>query len=226
MSKKAGGKKSSKQVDEELESLKEMANKGKLRIEALERELCLLVFYSFLFSYSDLFLKVEQKEQARSAMKDKDKLQDDIAQYSEAFQEETADRHDIISNMTRQYKEMQDYLISKNKELEKKIEKLQDETGMLFCVSWIVYFGDNFAYGVAFLHVGFERTIKEKDDAIAEKERTVLELDRKMEDLAEQFRQMLQSALDKMTEKLKAGGEWEAGLLPDPEQLKRFGVEV
>lgn len=47
-----------------------------------------------------------------------------------------------------------------------------------------------------------------------------------MEDLAEQFRSMLQSTLDKMTEKLKAGGEWEMGLLPDPEKLKRFGVEV
>jgi hypothetical protein len=36
----------------------------------------------------------------------------------------------------------------------------------------------------------------------------------------------LQSTLDKATEKLKAGGDWEVGLFPDPEKLKRFGVEV
>ncbi|KAH7817298.1 uncharacterized protein MONOS_11531 [Monocercomonoides exilis] len=188
MSKKGGSKKGKQQVDEELEQLKDLALKGKLRIEALEREL------------------FEQKEQARTAMKKKDTLQDKVLDFAEEYNQEKADRHDIVSNMERQYKEMQDYLIQKNKELEQKIEKLQDET--------------------AFLHLGYERTIKEKDDAIAEKERTILDLDRKMEDLAEQFRQMLQSTLDKMTEKLKAGGEWEVGLLPDPDKLKQFGVDV
>lgn len=52
MSKKAGGKKKSKQVDEELEGLKDMANKGKLRIEALQRELCLIFFTFYLLYYS------------------------------------------------------------------------------------------------------------------------------------------------------------------------------
>lgn len=65
-------------------------------------------------------------------MRTKDSLQDKIAEHTETFQEEKADRADIIQNMTRQYKEMQDYLVSKNKELEKKIEKLQDETGLLY----------------------------------------------------------------------------------------------
>jgi hypothetical protein len=47
MSKKGGGaKKKSKQVDEELEGLKEAALKGRLRVEALERELCLLTSVS------------------------------------------------------------------------------------------------------------------------------------------------------------------------------------
>ncbi|KAA6358864.1 MAG: hypothetical protein EZS28_045608, partial [Streblomastix strix] len=68
--------------------------------------------------------------------------------------------------------------------------------------------------------------VKEKDETIADKERTIIELDRKMEELAEQFREMLQSTLDKMTEKLKEGGEWEDGLLPDVERLKAFGVDV
>lgn len=78
-------------------------------------------------------------------MRTKDSLQDKIAEHTETFQEEKADRADIIQNMTRQYKEMQDYLVSKNKELEKKIEKLQDETG-LFHLKIINFFIINFFY--------------------------------------------------------------------------------
>ena len=66
--------------------------------------------------------------------------------------------------------------------------------------------------------------MKEKDDIIAEKEKTVLELDRRMGELADQFKSMLQKTLEKMTEKLRAGGEWEIGLLPDEEQLKQFVI--
>ena len=54
MSKKAGGKGKSKQVDEELEELKDTAKKGTLRIEALERELCMLFFCILLFFFSSL----------------------------------------------------------------------------------------------------------------------------------------------------------------------------
>ena len=137
MSKKGGGKGKSKAVDEELEQLKDTAKKGTLRIAALERELCLSYtllpfFLSFLISSL-----VEQKELARQAMKDKDKLQEEIAQHTEEFQEEKADRADIVQNMTRQYKETESYLISKNKELEQQIAKMTDQQGSSFLVSII-----------------------------------------------------------------------------------------
>ena len=84
-------------------------------------------YYSKLSSFSSL---VEQKELARKAMREKDSFQDAIALHTETFQEEKADRADIVQNMTRQFHEMQEYLISKNKELEQKIAKQQDEIGM------------------------------------------------------------------------------------------------
>jgi hypothetical protein len=64
-------------------------------------------------------------------MRDKDGLQEQVVGFSESFHQEKADRYDIVANMTRQYKDMQDYHIQKNAELDKKIEKLQDETGSL-----------------------------------------------------------------------------------------------
>ncbi|KAK2955992.1 hypothetical protein BLNAU_8968 [Blattamonas nauphoetae] len=185
---KDGKKKKSAQVDEELEGLKDLDKKGGMRIQALEKEI------------------YEQKEQMRLAMKQREELQMKVIEETESFHDEKADRRDVMSNMIRQYREMQDYLVQKNTDLEKKIEGIQDE--------------------MAYLHLNYERSIKEKDDSIAEKERTIIELDHKMEDLAEEFRSMLQTTLDKMTDKLKAGGEWEVGLLPDTEKLKQFGVEL
>ena len=152
-------------------------------------------------------------------MKDKDRLQDTIAQHTEEFQEEKADRADIVQNMTRQYKDSQTFLIEKNKELENQIEKMTDQQGSKFLTFTFILISF-----LASLHLSYEKTMKEKDDIIAQKEKDIGELDRKMEDLADKFRSMLQTTLDKMSQKLKDGGEWEVGLLPDQEKLKQFGM--
>jgi hypothetical protein len=40
------------------------------------------------------------------------------------------------------------------------------------------------------------------------------------------FKYLLKQTLDKMTEKLKQGGEWESSLLPDPEVYLFFIVII
>ncbi|KAA6316787.1 MAG: hypothetical protein EZS28_055204, partial [Streblomastix strix] len=106
MSKKPtdGKKKKKKVVDPELEGLKDLDKKGKQRILALEKEL------------------FQEKENTRLAMKKKNEFHSKVLDFSEQFNQEKADRFDVMQNMTRQYKEMQDYLIVKNTELAKKIE--------------------------------------------------------------------------------------------------------
>jgi hypothetical protein len=44
--------------------------------------------------------------------------------------QEKVDRVDIVTAMTREYKDMQEFLILKNNELENKIQKIQDEMGL------------------------------------------------------------------------------------------------
>ncbi|KAH7816787.1 uncharacterized protein MONOS_1560 [Monocercomonoides exilis] len=174
--------------DEEKERLKEETVRNTVRIEALERE---------------LFVR---KEQTRQAVRAKSEVESRVGEFSDLIDSEKGDRSDIVADMTRQYKDMQEFLIAKNNELEQKIQQLQDE--------------------MVFLQMSFEKTSAEKDVIIAEKDKQIQQIQSKIDDMTEQFKDMLQSTLEKLTEKVRTGGEWSEELLPDKSKLEEYGIHL
>ena len=88
---------------------------------------------SLVFSISNLFtlcFLVIRKEQTRQAVRAKNEVESRSEEFAELISTEKADRSDIVASMTRQYKDMQDFLIAKNNELQQKIHKLEDQNGI------------------------------------------------------------------------------------------------
>ena len=79
---------------------------------------------------------------------------------------------------------------------------------------------------LVFLQKSFEKTSAEKDAIIAEKDSQIVQSQAKIDDMKEQFKEMLQTTLEKLTEKIQSGGEWSEELLPDKKLLEATGVHI
>eukprot|EP01033_Poteriospumella_lacustris_P000108 gene107-70_t len=99
------------------------------------------------------------------------------------FQEEKRQTYEITQDMTRQYKGMQEELLSRINALEKTIETLNDR--------------------LAEADLRQERVLKEKNSIIKMKDDEIADLKAKMDDMAEEFGDMLRETLEKMRERIE-----------------------
>lgn len=87
----------------------------------------------------------------------------------------------ILSDMSRQYKMMQQELIDKNNDLEKQVMELKEQLGILF----ISVLNQEIALLV------IDETKKDRTQRLAEKDATIAEQQSKMEQMALEFTDML-----------------------------------
>ena len=87
----------------------EMHLRSKLRIESLEREL------------------VSRSEAMNKAVSEQMKMRQKVAEFHQDFVKEKQDTFAITSDMTRQYKQMQEDLLRRNNEQQMQIEDLKDQ---------------------------------------------------------------------------------------------------
>ena len=91
----------------------EMLLRSKLRIESLEREL------------------VARSEVMNKAVAEQMKMRQKVAEFHQDFVKEKQDTFAITSDMTRQYKQMQEDLLRRNNEQQLQIEDLKDQVRSL-----------------------------------------------------------------------------------------------
>lgn len=168
--KKAGGKdkKKSGDGDDEMTPEQKIA-KFERHIEALER--CLMI----------------RTEQAQRARAEQEEMTSKVRDLHADFEKEKDDRFGISADMTRQYKAMQEELISRINILENTISNLRDELELS--------------------RIALEQQKKEKDHVIALKDREIAEQKQKMEDMAIEFGEMLKETLEKMSQRIDTSGQ-------------------
>lgn len=125
----------------------------------------------------------ERSEEAAKAYASKREYQERIHQISNDFEEEKRLTYEITQDMTRQYKGMQEELLSRINKLEETIQELNDR--------------------LAEADLRQERVLKEKNAIIRMKDEEIGELKSKMDDMAEEFGEMLRETLEKMRERIE-----------------------
>jgi molybdopterin converting factor small subunit len=113
----------------------------------------------------------ERTEEASKAMAAKRELARRMYDISRDFSEEQKLTFEIRQDMTRQYKGMQEELLSRINNLEETIQQLNDQ--------------------LAEADIRHERILKEKNAIIQHKDDEIAELKTKMDDMAEEFGEML-----------------------------------
>ena len=101
----------------------EMLLRSKLRIESLEREL------------------VSRSEAMNKAVAEQMKMRQKVAEFHQDFVKEKQDTFAITSDMTRQYKQMQEDLLRRNNEQQLRIEDLQDQVlflSLIYLSFWVL----------------------------------------------------------------------------------------
>jgi hypothetical protein len=98
----------------------EMLLRSKLRIESLEREL------------------VARSEAMNKAVSEQMKMRQKVAEFHQDFVKEKQDTFAITSDMTRQYKQMQEDLLRRNNEQQLQIEDLKDQVRRLALVFFLL----------------------------------------------------------------------------------------
>jgi chromosome segregation ATPase len=117
MASRARGGKPKNAQSEPNDKLQDELRQAKLRIETLERY---------------LVLRTEQTQRART---DQEEMKHKLRQLDEDFEKEKVERFNIASDMIRQYKSMQETMISRLNDSEKKRANLKDQLGMFFILS-------------------------------------------------------------------------------------------
>jgi chromosome segregation ATPase len=113
----------------------------------------------------------ERTEEASKAISTKRELQGRVEQISKDYEEEQKQTFEITQDMTRQYKGMQEELLSRINKLEETVQQLHDQLS------------DSDARQ--------ERILKDKNSIILMKDEEIAELKAKMDDMAEEFGEML-----------------------------------
>ncbi len=74
---------------------------------------------------------VLRSEQTQRAKSDQNEMRDKLRQLDEDFEKEKVERFNISSDMIRQYKSMQETMIARVNDSERKRANLKDQLGML-----------------------------------------------------------------------------------------------
>jgi chromosome segregation ATPase len=117
----------------------------------------------------------ERTEEASKAIASKRELQSRVSQISKDFEEEQKQTFEITQDMTRQYKGMQEELLSRINKLEETVQQLHDQLS------------DSDSRQ--------ERILKDKNAIIAMKDEEIANLKQKMDDMADEFSEMLKVRL-------------------------------
>lgn len=125
----------------------------------------------------------ERHEQAIKAMESKRELQERVGALQSAFDRERTETFGITQDMTRQYKSMQEELLNRVNVLENTNAELRDQLEVA--------------------RVNYEELKRDKDRVIAAKSLEIQELKAKMEEMAQEFGDMLKETLDKMRERIE-----------------------
>ena len=125
----------------------------------------------------------ERSEEASKALAAKREYKSRIEQISKDFEEEQRQTFEITQDMTRQYKGMQEELLTRINKLEETIQDLNDR--------------------LAEADVRQERVLKDKNHIIALKDQEIHDLKAKMDEMAEEFGEMLRETLEKMRERIE-----------------------
>jgi len=108
-------------------------------------------------------------------------------------------------DMTRQYKSMQEELLSRINQLEESVQSLNDQ--------------------LSDADVRQERLLKDKNAIIQMKDDEIAELKNKMDDMAEEFGEMLRETLEKMRERIEvSSGSFDAPELPIQQRMEELKV--
>jgi chromosome segregation ATPase len=147
----------------------------------------------------------ERSEEASRAMAAKRELQSRVEQIARDFDEEQKQTFEITQDMTRQYKGMQEELLTRINKLEETVQTLSDQ--------------------LADSDMKHERVLKEKNAIIDMKDAEIGELKAKMDDMAEEFGEMLKETLDKMRERIEvSSGNFDAPDLPIQHRMEEIRV--
>jgi chromosome segregation ATPase len=138
-------------------------------------------------------LKLELSQRTAQAMraeKEKRELQSMLRDLKGDFKDTAEDTLAITSDMTRQYKAMEEHFMSDINSLERQVQELKDE--------------------LAESRVHYEELQAEKDAVVAAKDEEIRALQGKMNDMATEFAEMLQETLSRMADKIEiSSSSWE-----------------
>ena len=111
----------------------------------------------------------------------------------------------LTQDMTRQYKGMQEELLGRINTLEETVQELRDN--------------------LSDADVRLERTLKEKNAIIDMKDKEIEELRIKMDDMADEFGEMLRETLEKMRERIEVtSGNFDAPDVPIQRRMEEMKV--
>mmetsp|Transcript_20157 Transcript_20157/g.44804 ORF Transcript_20157/g.44804 Transcript_20157/m.44804 type:complete len:194 (+) Transcript_20157:84-665(+) len=125
----------------------------------------------------------ERSEESSKAMAAKREYKTRVDQIQKDFEEEQKQTFEITQDMTRQYKGMQEELLTRINKLEETIQDLNDR--------------------LAEADVRQDRVMKDKNHIIAMKDQEIHDLKSKMDEMAEEFGEMLRETLEKMRERIE-----------------------
>ena len=144
---------------------------------------------------------LSRKNTRLRAYEEEQELRERLEQLQADYAAQKNERYDIISDFTRQNKNMQDELIVRINDLESTICNLKDQLELS--------------------KIALDEIRNEKDQQIKQKEREIAEQAEKMEDMSQEFHSMLKETLEKMNERIDekhkddAEVRAEADTLPD-----------
>lgn len=147
----------------------------------------------------------ERSEEASKAIAAKRELSQRVSQISTDYEEEKEMTFQLTQDMTRQYKGMQEELLGRINTLEETVQELRDN--------------------LSDADVRLDRTLKEKNAIIDMKDKEIEDLRIKMDDMADEFGEMLRETLEKMRERIGVtSGNFDAPDVPIQRRMEEMKV--
>lgn len=145
----------------------------------------------------------ERTEDASRALAMKREYQKKIEMLTKDYEEEQHQTFEMRQDMTRQYKGMQEELLSRINKLEETIQELNDQ--------------------LSEADLKHEKILKEKNAIIQFKDDEIAELKAKMDEMAEEFGEMLRETLEKMRERIDiSSGNFDGPDFPIQQRLEEI----
>ena len=129
-----------------------------------------------------------------------------MADVNRRYEEEKTNTYEITRDMTRQYKDMQETLVSKINQLEGTIQELKDE--------------------LETNRATFQQKLRAKEKVSGDQEEEIKDMKSKMEGMAAEFGDMLKKTLDKMKERIELNSaNFEEQSVPINKRLEEFNLK-